>query len=399
MSFSRGCCFSRSARVLVGLLVLSASWLGGPVLAGAPARPAASGAQAQQAPAALYHNYCSVCHGDKGDGQSRARGSMKPAPRDFTTPQAGQELTRDRMIAAVKGGVPGTAMVGWKTQLTDPQIVAVVDYVRDTFMAPSVAADASRGRQIYARVCSVCHGDRGTGSMWASANLKPAPRDFSSPGAKAELTRDRMLASVANGRPNTAMQGYSTKFNRADQEAVVDYIRGAFMRDENTPGISGTHARGAPVEQGNGKSKGAEAHANHGKAAADPNDHAAHGHGSHSADGKVDMKAPFQLGLKGNVAAGRKFYDANCATCHGVKGDGKGPRAYFINPKPAVFISPKSRGELNRPTLFDATSTGRRGSEMPAWDKVLSKQEIADVSEYVFRAFIQPKVKNVPNKK
>jgi mono/diheme cytochrome c family protein len=152
------------------------------------------------------------------------------------------------------------------------------------------------------------------------------------------------------------------------------------------------------VEQGKGK--GADAHAGHGTgAAADPNDHAAHGHGTRSADGKVDMKAPFPGGLRGNVAAGRKFYEGNCATCHGVKGDGQGPRAYFINPKPAVFTSDKSRAALNRPTLFDATSTGRRGSEMPAWDKVLSKQEIADVTEYVFRAFIQPSVENGRTKK
>ena len=35
--------------------------------------------------ALLYHNYCSVCHGDKGDGRSRATGSLSTPPRDFTT--------------------------------------------------------------------------------------------------------------------------------------------------------------------------------------------------------------------------------------------------------------------------------------------------------------------------
>ena len=33
------------------------------------------------------------------------------------------------MIAAVKTGVPGTAMVGWKSQMTEEQIAKVVDYV------------------------------------------------------------------------------------------------------------------------------------------------------------------------------------------------------------------------------------------------------------------------------
>jgi mono/diheme cytochrome c family protein len=378
--------------------LLLAAWLGAPAFAGDRGPTAA-----QQTPAALYHNYCSVCHGDQGDGNSRAKGSLKPPPRDFTSAQSAQELTRERMLSSVKNGVPNTAMVGWKTQLTDDQIARVVDYVRDTFMRPSVAADASRGRQIYARICSVCHGDRGNGSMWASANLNPAPRDFSAPAAKAELTRDRMLTSLANGRPNTAMQGYSGRLGRDDMEAVVDYIRGAFMRVDAEAGISGTHARGVPAPEAK---KGAEQHKHehehehHQHGGGDAEDHAAHGHngGALDKDGKVNMKAAMPHGLVGNVAAGRKFYDANCATCHGVKGDGQGPRAYFINPKPEVFISPKSRAAFNRPTIFDAVSTGRRGTEMPAWDKVLSKQEIADVSEYVFRAFIQPGTKNVATK-
>lgn len=395
---------SRSTRLvrlwLAGFVLLAASWHALPV------RAAERGSQAQQSPAAIYHNYCSVCHGDKGDGRSRAQGSMKPAPRDFTTPEAMQDLTRDRMIASVRSGRPNTAMVGWKTQLTDSQIVAVVDYVRSSFMRPSIADETSRGRRIYARVCSVCHGDQGAGSMWASANLRPAPRDFSSPMAKVELTRDRMLAAVAQGRPDTAMQAYASKFSREDMEAVVDYIRTSIMRVEDDTGISGTHARGVPADKSRPKKggKGADAHAGHDHGheshGGDAVDHAAHGHatGAVGKDGKIDARQPFNHGLKGDPVAGRKFYEANCATCHGLKGDGQGPRAYFINPKPAVFTDAKIRVSLNRPVIYDGVALGRRGSEMPAWDKVLSPQEIANVSEYVFRAFVQPGTGNVARK-
>jgi mono/diheme cytochrome c family protein len=45
---------------------------------------------------------------------------------------------------------------------------------------------------------------------------------------------------------------------------------------------------------------------------------------------------------------------------------------------------------LNRPILFATISMGRLGTEMPAWSKVLSDQEIADVSEFVFRQYIRP---------
>jgi mono/diheme cytochrome c family protein len=387
---------------LGALLIAAAAWFAQPALAQERGKDR-SKADAEQTPAALYHNYCSVCHGDKGDGQSRAQGSMKPAPRDFTTPQATQELTRERMLAAVRTGVPGTAMTGWRSQLSDDQIVKVVDYVRSSFMAPSITDDSNRGRQIYARVCSVCHGDRGNGSMWASANLRPTPRDFTSPEARADLTRERMLQAVAGGRPNTAMPGYSTRLSFEDRVAVVDYIRTSIMRIDADKGISGTHARGVPADmkprqpyQPGETAKPAEqkpVEVARAAPVAKPDSHAGHNHA------KADMAAPMPNNLKADVAAGKKFYDNNCATCHGVKGDGQGPRAYFIMPKPAVFNNAAARSSMNRAFIYEATSNGRRGTEMPAWDKVLTPQEIANVSEYVFRAFIQTGKDDVAKKK
>jgi mono/diheme cytochrome c family protein len=102
------------------------------------------------------------------------------------------------------------------------------------------------------------------------------------------------------------------------------------------------------------------------------------------------MSLPLPGALHGDAAAGRSFYNANCATCHGVKGDGRGPRAYFINPKPRNFVSQESRAYLNRPAIYAGVSAGKLGTEMPAWDKVLTRQEIANVSEYVYRAFTRP---------
>ncbi|MGB5330539.1 MAG: cytochrome c, partial [Gammaproteobacteria bacterium] len=56
---------------------------------------------------ALYQDYCSVCHGDKGDGNSLARQGMEPAPRDFTSPQSAIELSEQRIRHAIREGVPG----------------------------------------------------------------------------------------------------------------------------------------------------------------------------------------------------------------------------------------------------------------------------------------------------
>ncbi len=107
-----------------------------------------------------------------------------------------------------------------------------------------------------------------------------------------------------------------------------------------------------------------------------------------SATAIADMSLPMPLGLKGDPEKGRIFFMSNCFTCHGVKGDGNGPRAYFITPPPRDFLLETSRERLNRPVLFEAITNGRLGTNMPAWGKVLNNQEIANVAEFVFENFI-----------
>ena len=372
MKMTKNCLLTRACalwptacRRILSLLLL---WTLGSVLqvfAGVPGK-----SSGEIRPAVLYHNYCSVCHGDKGDGRSRAQNSLNPPPLNFNTPQAAQ-ISRARMIEAVKNGRPGTAMTPWKSQLNQKEIEAVVDYVRNTFMPASSSADSSRGRAVYSKNCSVCHGEKGDGRSRAQFSLNPPPLDFTSPGAKAQLTEQRMVTSVTYGRPDTAMAGFKTQLSKEDISAVVEYIRTGFMT--STDGISGIQnaRRQAPPDGP--------------KAPAAP---APTGHVHKPV--VADMSVPMPNGLKGNVSKGETFFLDNCATCHGKTGDGRGPRAYFINPKPRNFLHAASRQVLNRVELFEMIAEGRPGTDMPAWNKVLSPQEIANVAEFVFQRFIQP---------
>jgi len=313
-------------------------------------------------PDLLYHNYCSVCHGDRGDGRSRASGSLVPPPRDFTSRAAIAELSRERMIRSVTDGVPHTAMAGWKVQLDGAKIAAIVDYVRNSIMKPQEAVMDGHGRTIYAANCSSCHADDGRGVVHEGDGVHRAAPDLATPEASAQMTRDSMLFSVKFGKSGTLMVDYGNKLSEQDMGAVVDYIRAAFMLPTVTE-ASGTHAYGA------NKSTGGQ---------------------SQFEGATVDMSAPLPENLSGDAGDGHAYYLANCTGCHGEKGDGKGPRAYFINPRPRDFLEADARGRLNRPALFEAISNGRFGSEMPAWSKVLDKKQVADIAEFVFQEFIHP---------
>jgi mono/diheme cytochrome c family protein len=231
--------------------------------------------------------------------------------------------------------------------------------------AASPPPGSSRGALLYHNYCSVCHGDKGDGRSRATGALSTPPRDFTSAASKQELTRERIVLAVTHGRPGTAMAAWKSQLSDADIGVLADHVLATFVhRDTYAPaagataGISGTRAHG-----------GREAD-------------------TASTPVQVDMTAGLPNGLKGDPKRGGAFYLANCATCHGARGDGAGPRAYFINPKPRNFTEAASRARFNRLALFTAVTEGRIGSEMPAWKQVATPQQIADVSEYVFRSFI-----------
>ncbi len=353
----------------------------------------------------LYREHCAVCHGDSGDGQTKARYGLEPAPRDFTTAGLVQELSRERMVKSVAEGRAGTAMVGWEGRLSSDQIEGLVDYIRQTFMYDPEAlflaekaheqvvvaagetgrdddARLERGKQLYRDNCRVCHGDRGNSATWTNSVLDPAPRNFTSPQSRRILTRERMLASVRFGRKGTAMMPFSQRMSHDDIADVVDYIRSTFMTG---PVIAepGSMSRGGGAGAGHGGG-------GHATRAPSGMAHMAPRSSTFRPQASVDMSASFPGGLVGDFKKGRYFYMSNCVHCHGVRGDGLGPRSSFITPKPRNFIHPESRSSLNRPALFQAIVIGKPGTPMPAWGQVLGPQEVADVAEFVFQDFIHP---------
>ncbi len=97
----------------------------------------------------------------------------------------------------------------------------------------------------------------------------------------------------------------------------------------------------------------------------------------------------------GDVAAGKALYEGKgaCTTCHGNKGEGDGPAAAALNPKPANFAKGDFRldtdGDGKPGTDMDLANVIRQGAgkyggnpAMPAHAD-LSEAEVADLIAYV----------------
>ncbi|MEO8327042.1 MAG: cbb3-type cytochrome c oxidase subunit II, partial [Nitrospirota bacterium] len=87
------------------------------------------------------------------------------------------------------------------------------------------------------------------------------------------------------------------------------------------------------------------------------------------------------------LTLGQEVYERRCVGCHGVKGDGKGPSATFLNPRPrdfttGIFKFRSTAGKDSLPTNADLYATlthGLWGTSMPSWQEISDRERWAVV--------------------
>lgn len=76
-----------------------------------------------------YIQVCVPCHGIRGDGMGEWAYRINPEPADLTRART-RARSDAELYRIVTDGIPGTAMVGWRRQLSDAQRQQVIAYVR-----------------------------------------------------------------------------------------------------------------------------------------------------------------------------------------------------------------------------------------------------------------------------
>jgi len=90
------------------------------------------------------------------------------------------------------------------------------------------------------------------------------------------------------------------------------------------------------------------------------------------------------------VALGREVFGRRCIGCHGVQGNGRGPSAVFLDPKPrdftrGIFKFHSTPGKDSLPTdadLFITITHGLWGTAMPTWQDIPDRERFA-VIQYI----------------
>jgi cytochrome c oxidase cbb3-type subunit 3 len=81
----------------------------------------------------LFQDNCAFCHAADGTGKNWIGRFMEPPARDLTDPRIMQSMTRTRLAATIRDGLPNTSMPAWKSVLSAEEIEALIDYIDRAF--------------------------------------------------------------------------------------------------------------------------------------------------------------------------------------------------------------------------------------------------------------------------
>ncbi|MFQ5771496.1 MAG: c-type cytochrome, partial [bacterium] len=94
-----------------------------------------------------------------------------------------------------------------------------------------------------------------------------------------------------------------------------------------------------------------------------------------------------------NLSEGQNLYLSACATCHGLNGDGYGPSARDLKPRPNNFQNPTYMNQATPYQFFNAMTFGVTGTAMPSYLQALTEQQRWNIAFYLmtFRIDFNPK--------
>ena len=218
--------------------------------------------------------------------------------------------------------------------------------------AQDVGTEAQResGKQLYAKYCSQCHGEKGDGEGYAAPHLRPRPRNFTMGKFKVRTTPNGALPThqdlvniIRRGMPYTSMPAWPTF---SDQE-VSDL---AYFITTFSPDFSN----------------------------------------------KENVPQPIQLpsapsATKESTELGKKLYvDTGCVKCHGNLGRGDGPSAPTLvddwgHPMRPADLSQSwtLRGGSSREDIFRTMSTGLNGTPMASFSDSLTPEQRWAITDYI----------------
>jgi len=220
--------------------------------------------------------------------------------------------------------------------------------------SPALASDAA---QFYAAACATCHGVAGAGDGPVAAGLPIKVAAFTDPAFWAERTDAVVEKAIREGGPaigkSPLMGAFGASLSKDEMSALLVYLK-AFVKP------SGPETPPPAKPQASGVERGAT------EPAGTPDD---------DPDTTASSGLSANLRPEPNLDAGAALYRTRCAVCHGRRGNGAGPAARGMDPRPRDLVEgvyKLTSTPMGEPAAqadpYRAVTHGMRGTAMPGWN-------------------------------
>ncbi len=342
----------------------------------------------------LFSTTCYACHGVAGEGTS--------VGLRLNDPELLTKYDDDYFRDVIADGRPERGMPTWGSVLSPIQIEDLVSYIRSwenvtPLTMANLGGDTTRGEVIFASTCVVCHGYGGNGT------------NFAPPLAEAAILDDTELlhTTINQGRLSDGMPNWGQVLSPAEINDVITYLK---------------TLKAAPLVEGGGNvANGARLYADgcvtcHGLSGEGvaglgsmlrPNDIVAasddaslsklvlEGHGDMPGQADIlstqesnDLVALLRSWQSSeavdnttdedddtSAAAVQFSYMQQCATCHGLAGEGKDDRPPLVNNE---FMQTS-----DDEAILEVIANGRANTPMEGFSADLSTEEMMALVELI----------------
>jgi cytochrome c oxidase cbb3-type subunit III len=297
----------------------------------------------------IYNFRCYFCHGYSGDAKTLATTYLDPKPRNFVA-LAPDQLSREKMLDAVKNGRTGTAMRGFEGILKTAEMAAVTDFVRQEFMVAKAVNTRYHSKE----------------NGWPNHERYAAAFPFANGKIALDTRADQLTPEQRAGRRlfmSTCISCHDrSKVNEPGlpwQSRPLSYPRNGFVPGDNyaSPGTA-VPGKGPKVDA---------------VTSATP---------YHLHD-----KVPQLANLSAQERRGETIFQKNCAFCHGADGTGRNWIGSFLEPHARDLTAQAFMADMTRARLAGVIRDGLPATSMPAWKSVLPESDIDALVAYIARAF------------
>jgi mono/diheme cytochrome c family protein len=106
--------------------------------------------------------------------------------------------------------------------------------------------------------------------------------------------------------------------------------------------------------------------------------------------GQPSKPIPPEIAADPLLARGREIYLERCVACHGAAGQGDGPLAKSLTPRPRNLANdPWKHGEKPEQVLA-VLANGVKDAQMPAWAGTYGPEDLKAVAAYVYQIARKP---------